>query len=232
MSLGFKISIPKSKAMMIGHNEPVTQLQIQGIALQWVNVYKYLGIWIDKGLKFDNEINYLRDRMADAVNRLKLKDTILSKGPDTMSPDYSTPAPWESPPAVINILQTGTRKAGCNPHELRQVAERNMKALTPHNSTVYYTDGSVETTSTKAGAAFTIEGGNTSLWRTSDGCSTLQVELAAILGALRHASINSQQGIQMRHATKVVADSPAGCMTTPAKKSNNVIMNSGWRSSV
>ncbi|KAG7154147.1 hypothetical protein Hamer_G026277 [Homarus americanus] len=46
---------------------------------------------------------------ADAVNRLKLKDTILSKGPDTMSPDYSTPAPWESPPAIFNILQTGTR---------------------------------------------------------------------------------------------------------------------------
>ncbi|KAG7162423.1 hypothetical protein Hamer_G007958, partial [Homarus americanus] len=41
---------------------------------------------------------------ADAVNRLKLKDTILSKGPDTMSPDYSTPA-------VFNILQTGTRRA-------------------------------------------------------------------------------------------------------------------------
>ncbi|KAG7160423.1 RNA-directed DNA polymerase from mobile element jockey-like 33, partial [Homarus americanus] len=108
---------------------------------------------------------------ADAVNRLKLKDTILSKGPDTISPDYSTPAPRESPPAVFNILQTGTRKADCNPHELRQIAERNMKALTPHNSTVYYTDGCVETTSTKAGAAFTIEGGNTSLWRTSDGCS-------------------------------------------------------------
>ncbi|KAG7175249.1 RNA-directed DNA polymerase from mobile element jockey-like 14, partial [Homarus americanus] len=123
---------------------------------------------------------------ADAVNRLKLEDTILSKGPDTMSPDYSTPAPWESPPAIFNILQTGTRKADCNPHELRQIAERNMKALTPHNCTVYYTDGSVEITSTKAGAAFTIEG---------DGCSTLQVELAAILGALRHASINSQQGI-------------------------------------
>ncbi|KAG7172481.1 RNA-directed DNA polymerase from mobile element jockey-like 9, partial [Homarus americanus] len=48
---------------------------------------------------------------ADAVNRLKLKDTILSKGPDTMSPEYSTPAPWESPQAVFNILQTGTRKA-------------------------------------------------------------------------------------------------------------------------
>ncbi|KAG7175102.1 hypothetical protein Hamer_G026451 [Homarus americanus] len=48
---------------------------------------------------------------ADAVNRLKLKDTILSKGSDTMSPDYSTPAPWESPPAIFNILQTGTRKA-------------------------------------------------------------------------------------------------------------------------
>ncbi|KAG7156187.1 putative RNA-directed DNA polymerase from mobile element jockey-like 56 [Homarus americanus] len=54
----------------------------------------------------------------DAVNRLKLKDTILSKGSDTMSPEYSTPALWEFPPAVFNILQTGTRKADCNPHEL------------------------------------------------------------------------------------------------------------------
>ncbi|KAG7165882.1 hypothetical protein Hamer_G011780 [Homarus americanus] len=54
-----------------------------------------------------------------------------------MSPDYSTPAPWESPPAVFNILQTGTRKADCNPHELRQVAERNMKALTPNNSVLH-----------------------------------------------------------------------------------------------
>ncbi|KAG7166466.1 hypothetical protein Hamer_G005575 [Homarus americanus] len=67
---------------------------------------------------------------SDAVNRLELKGTILSKGPDTMSPDYSTPAPWESPPAVFNILQTGTRKADRNLHELRQVAERNMKVLT------------------------------------------------------------------------------------------------------
>ncbi|KAG7155273.1 hypothetical protein Hamer_G030585 [Homarus americanus] len=56
-----------------------------------------------------------------------------------MGPDYSTPAPWESQPAVFNILQTGTKKADCNPHELRQVAEKNMKALTPHNSTMYYT---------------------------------------------------------------------------------------------
>ncbi|KAG7157989.1 hypothetical protein Hamer_G014858 [Homarus americanus] len=58
--------------------------------------------------------------MAEAVNRLEVKDTILSKGPDTMSPDYSTSAPWESPPSVFNILQTGTRKADCNPQELRQ----------------------------------------------------------------------------------------------------------------
>ncbi|KAG7157147.1 putative Gag-Pol polyprotein-like 6, partial [Homarus americanus] len=119
---------------------------------------------------------------SDAVNGLDYKDTLLSKGTDTMSPVYSTPAPWEYPPAIFNILQTGTKKADYNPHELRQ-------ALTPHNSTLYYTDGSVEPTSTRAGAAFTIGR------RTSDGCSTLQVELAAILGALRHASINSQQGV-------------------------------------
>ncbi|KAG7157441.1 hypothetical protein Hamer_G005877, partial [Homarus americanus] len=35
-----------------------------------------------------------------------------------------TRAPSESPPEIFNILKTGTRKADCNPHELRQVAER------------------------------------------------------------------------------------------------------------
>ncbi|KAG7163932.1 hypothetical protein Hamer_G014375 [Homarus americanus] len=38
---------------------------------------------------------------SDAVNLLKLKDTILSKGPDTMSPDYSIPAP----DAVVTLPQ-------------------------------------------------------------------------------------------------------------------------------
>ncbi|KAG7157647.1 hypothetical protein Hamer_G024651, partial [Homarus americanus] len=78
---------------------------------------------------------------------------------DTISPDYSIPAPWESPPAIYNILKSGTSKADWNTHELRQVAERHMKAVTPHNSIVYYTDGSVESSNTKAGEAFTIKGG-------------------------------------------------------------------------
>ncbi|KAG7157167.1 hypothetical protein Hamer_G010006, partial [Homarus americanus] len=38
--------------------------------------------------------------------------------PDIMS-QTTAPAPWESRTAVFNILQTGTRKADCNPHELR-----------------------------------------------------------------------------------------------------------------
>ncbi|KAG7172437.1 hypothetical protein Hamer_G029543, partial [Homarus americanus] len=124
---------------------------------------------------------------ADAVNRLKLKNTIISKGPDTRVQTTALQRRGSPRQQSSTFYKLG--------QERLTIAERNMKALTPHNSTVYYTEGSIEPTSTKAGAAFTIEVGNTSLWRTSDGCSALQVELAAILRALRHASINSQQGV-------------------------------------
>ncbi|KAG7172660.1 hypothetical protein Hamer_G006877, partial [Homarus americanus] len=91
---------------------------------------------------------------SDAVNRLELKDTILSKGPDTTTAPQHRGSPRQQSSTFSKLGQERLT----NPHELRQVAERNTKALTPHNSTVYYTDGSVEPTSTKAGVAFTIEG--------------------------------------------------------------------------
>ncbi|KAG7155342.1 putative RNA-directed DNA polymerase from transposon BS-like 6, partial [Homarus americanus] len=106
MSLGLKISIPKLKAMRIGSNDPGIYLKIEGTVLQWVNVCIYLGIWIDKGLKFDKEIHYLRERMGKRVHTMR--------------------------------VMTGPK-----------IPERNMKATTPHKSTVYYTDRSVEFSNTR-----------------------------------------------------------------------------------
>ncbi|KAG7174268.1 hypothetical protein Hamer_G003186, partial [Homarus americanus] len=88
-----------------------------------------------------NPLNHSYCARRNAVNRLKFKDTILSKGPDAMRPDYSIPAPWESPPAVINIHhKLGQERLTANPHELRQMAEKHEGSNT-HSSTVYYTDG-------------------------------------------------------------------------------------------
>ncbi|KAG7157445.1 hypothetical protein Hamer_G005882 [Homarus americanus] len=93
-------------------------------------------------------------RAAGTVNRLRLKNTILSKGPDTMSQNYSTPAPViVKAPIWIRIE---------NLH-----METGLTSLRSRSK--WLTDGSVEPSNTRAGAAFTIEGDDTVLWRTSDG---------------------------------------------------------------
>lgn len=94
------------------------------------------------------------------MNGLQLKDTTLSNTP---SPEYRASPPWKPPPAIFNVLDAGTRKADWNPHELRQLAERKMEAVAPQYSTVCYTDGSVDPSDLKTGAAFIVEGGDTVL---------------------------------------------------------------------
>lgn len=65
--------------------------------------------------------------------------------------------------AVPIVLDSGTRKAGWNPRELQQLTERNMDAVTPRESTLHYTDGSVDPSKMKTGAALSVEGGDTGL---------------------------------------------------------------------
>ncbi|KAG7158425.1 ZBED8-like 7 [Homarus americanus] len=192
-----------------------------------VNVYKYLGIWISRGLRFDKEIHYLRDRMgkrvhmiraitgpkvdyaAPALNTLpeclwrKLEVAlnnsmrIIVKAPiwtrienlhietgltslrsrterltacfttklitkaresdikkellralnldrDVFNKSIRLLCAADTYPSTVGVTASGLQhskssdKKDCNPHELRQVAERNMKAITPHNSSVLH----------------------------------------------------------------------------------------------
>ena len=70
--LGLKISAPKSKVMEI--NTPgfaATNLHIQGIQLEQVREYKYLGIWIDNRLTFKKEVKHLKETTALRLSAMR-----------------------------------------------------------------------------------------------------------------------------------------------------------------
>ena len=62
MELGLKINTNKTKAMAIRSRNPQQPLFIAQQEIEWVNSYKYLGVYIDRQLKFDIQITHLRER--------------------------------------------------------------------------------------------------------------------------------------------------------------------------
>ncbi|XP_068224894.1 uncharacterized protein [Palaemon carinicauda] len=60
--LGLKINIDKKKAMSIKASNPLKPLTIGMEPLEWVDIYTYLGVIIDKELTLKDEIKYLKER--------------------------------------------------------------------------------------------------------------------------------------------------------------------------
>ncbi|XP_071512741.1 uncharacterized protein [Panulirus ornatus] len=70
-----------------------------------------------------------------------------------------------------------------------------MATETPAGAVAYFTDGSVDQTDEgRSGTAFHTQG-HTSLWRLSNGCSTLQTELTAVSKALEHAATSHSKPV-------------------------------------
>ena len=110
----------------------------------------------------------------------------LAASADSHDPGYTTPPPWAPPVVTFQSTVLPDAKAQCLTSEMRQIALRQMEQLHQQGCRVYYTDGSVDPTTGASGSAF-VAGTDTTSWRVSDHCSTLQTELAAIHGALQHA---------------------------------------------
>ncbi|KAG0706165.1 putative RNA-directed DNA polymerase from transposon BS [Chionoecetes opilio] len=112
--------------------------------------------------------------------------------------------PWREAdvPATTHVHHPGAAAIA-----MAQVVERD--------SSVYFTDASVDPENGRTGAAF-VTGGTELSWRTSDHCSTLQTELVAIQFALKHAK-------HRREATVVIhTDSQTGlqALQQPHPKDN------------
>ena len=135
--------------------------------------------------------NYLRKsewvrKTAEAFTTLIPHWETLTVEDDLPDPAYTQPPPWSPPAVETRVTSLPGTKAQCSASEQRQHALQNIHQLYSPGAGVYYTDGSVDPDSGRAGAAFVVEGRATA-WRVSDQSSSLQAELAAIHGALAHA---------------------------------------------
>ena len=80
--LGLKISAQKSQAMATMCRTPDTSLRIQGVCLQWVPAYQYLGVWVDQRLTFRKEVEYLKERTKARISVMRAMTTTKAGATD------------------------------------------------------------------------------------------------------------------------------------------------------
>ncbi|XP_076044928.1 uncharacterized protein LOC143027528 [Oratosquilla oratoria] len=152
---------------------------------------------INAALQKDPEVfpmNRWSAKLARHIRDLHLQDLILLKRRDVPVDGYVQPPPWESLPAKISIM--AMRRSAPLP-QLRAKAVETMRAVTPENSVVYYTDGSVDAERRTAGAAFVTQDTRQGVRVLGARCS-MQAEGIAVGLALTHA-LNTHQSHVVVH---------------------------------
>ena len=135
--------------------------------------------------------------IGENIRNCNMGNTLSQISPDTTHPNYTPTAPWEPFPAVLNYTALPASKAACAPDTLRRAAQLSINNAESNGCSSYYTDGSVNPDTQATGAAV-FSNKFTASWRTSNSCSTLQTELAAIKQALTY-SISNERGPVVIH---------------------------------
>ncbi|XP_076039475.1 uncharacterized protein LOC143024545 [Oratosquilla oratoria] len=132
---------------------------------------------------------------AKLLDSFQLRQPLFEKGIPKSHLDYECPPPWAPAPVTFKMTSLPGKKSACYPDSACVSAEDRIRALTRPGYAVYYTDGSVETTSPRAaGAAFVTDGcifGR----RVSDSASSLQPEAVAMHRALEHALVSHSNSV-------------------------------------
>ena len=69
---GFMFAPAKTKAMCFFAGNPETQLKINNQQIEWTDDHNYLGVIIDKQLRFHKHVEHIADRTQSASNALKV----------------------------------------------------------------------------------------------------------------------------------------------------------------
>ena len=69
--LGLKVSAVKTRAMVFRAKDPQTHLHVHHTRVEWVREHQYLGLWLDKGLKFSRQVIYLTERMNNRHSMMR-----------------------------------------------------------------------------------------------------------------------------------------------------------------
>lgn len=83
--LNFVINTDKTKAMVFQANDKTLDVKINGLNVETVNTYKYLGITLDKSLRFRTHIRDLKRRSITRLNMIKVISSARGGGhPSTL----------------------------------------------------------------------------------------------------------------------------------------------------
>ncbi|ROT69722.1 pol [Penaeus vannamei] len=121
-----------------------------------------------------------------SVTSFNLLPALLSRGIDAPHHGYAEPNPWEPPLAAFLINSLPRPKKNCSPNDLQNLRETISSIENDRDTTVIYTDGSVDPESGRAGGAFLCND-YVQASRLSNDSSILQAELFAIRSALTYA---------------------------------------------
>lgn len=115
--LGLKLSLNKTKAMAFGGPMPDTRLITEGVEVEKVETHQYFGVWLDRNLTLQTQVNRLKSRMAFRTNVLKVI-TSYSSGASRRAKrafhthairslvDYSAPCLIGAAPALVRELES------------------------------------------------------------------------------------------------------------------------------
>ena len=108
-----------------------------------------------------------------------------ARAEDSPHPGFTPPAPWEAP--LFSVTYTTAKPKHALTQQDTQSIRTTVDRLAQRPAyTAYFTDGSVHPDTTHA-ACSVVTTDHTASYRLSDGASTLQTEMAAILKALQFA---------------------------------------------
>lgn len=138
-------------------------------------------------------LNKWSGRALKTLWTFDLATTLLQKGPDGPSPRYTPPPPWAPPPATYSIMPGPHRSL--SEAALRQKALQHIATLPTNDTSIYFTDGSVDDKSKRAGAAFIADSLPPIKISITGCCSSLQAEAVAIQHALAHALTTHQKHV-------------------------------------
>ena len=162
-----------------------------------------------------------RSLQAMSVSPAALRST------DDAHPGYIQPPPWEDE-GIYVTLTTHKDKSSLSLEDKSRIKVLIHEASSKGNTTSYFTDGSVDPQRHTAGCAF-VSSYETASFRLSNGSSTLQAELAAIMMALRHATSMAHDSTQVQ----IFTDSMSSIMVlTKREVQDNIHLITSIRCSI
>ena len=130
-----------------------------------------------------------------ALRSFNLPSTLQITLEDSPHPQFVDIPPWSPLPATFVVTPLPGPKALCSPATIKAISDR-VNATGDDTTARYFTDGSVDTFTGRAGAAVHCAT-HTASWRVSDHASSMQAELLALNQALRHALLQPKLRIEV-----------------------------------